>query len=293
MGLASFFLCFYPILSNSISAVCTTAFATIPALVTCLHLIVPGGDRRQALLIINNLCIPIENKAAIIFGDAFESLMDALLEIVRKRVGESYLALVALVNLTYLQDDHAKIAVFNHVPRLDRHFGDNEAPSQYSYKLPGDGPLSIIRTLESLLQDYVPYTITHRSINSVEQQCCRWALNIVRNLICSVPSHCVIVGKATQIPALAIQCLVQSDTTSLATWSKDSLEDACLMILVHIFRIDDCMSVLSDDRVAIEGLRTVCEKLKNTPPGIHQLRATTLLDRLEDCDCGQSIGYSV
>lgn len=295
LAVRSLFLCVsFPSSRRRVPAVCTTSFATIPILVTCLHLNLPAGDRRQALLIINNLCIPIENKAAIIFGDAFESLMDALLELIRERVAESYVALVTLVNLTYLQDDHAKIAIFNHIPKLDRRFGgDDGAASQYSYKLPGESPLSIVRTLESLLRDYVPYAVTQRSINSLEQQCCRWSFNIIRNLIGSVPSHCSIVGKMTQIPVLAIQYLAKSDTTNLATWSKDSSEDACLMILVHIFRMDDCILVLNNDKVAMENLQSVCEELKQTPPGIHQLRAASLLDRLDDFNCARSIGFSV
>ena len=275
---------------HSIPAVCTTSFATIPALVTCLHLNVPPADRRQALLILNNLCIPVENKAAIVFGDAFESLMDALLDLIRERVAESYFALVALVNLTYLQDDHAKIAIYNYIPKAD---SENEAASQYSYKLPGESPLSIIRTLESLLQDYVPFVVTRRAINSVEQQCCRWSLNVVRNLINSVPRHCIAVGKDTEIPAIAIQCLAKSDVTNLTTWGKDSLEDACLMILVHVFRIEDCVTAVSKNRVAIDELKAVCEELKNAPPGIHQVRAVSLLERLEDFNCARSIGYSV
>ena len=130
---------------QSVPAVCTTSFKTVEVLVTCLHGNVSMNDRRQALLILNNLCIPIENKAAIIFGEPYEVLMDALLAIVRSRSNESYLALVTLLNLSYIQDDHGKVALYNFVPKLNTG-GTSDAASQYGAQLPIDNPLSTIRT---------------------------------------------------------------------------------------------------------------------------------------------------
>jgi hypothetical protein len=261
--------------------------------VTCLHGNVSMNDRRQALLILNNLCIPIENKAAILFGEPFELLVDALLAIVRSRSIESYLALVTLLNLSYIQDDHGKVAMFNFVPKLNTGKANNDAASQYGAQLPIDNPLSAIRTLESILQDYVPYVIRRRKVNSVELQCCRWSLNVIRNLISTIPAFSIAVGQHTAIPALSVQCLAKSDTTNLGTWTCDSIEDACLMILIHICRYDDCIHLLKQNVVVMDELLAICEEIKNTNPGIHQLRATALLDRLEESNCSQSIGYSV
>ena len=97
---------------------------------TCLHSNVSTNDRRQSLLILNNLCIPIENKAAIIFGEPFEVLMEALLALVRDRSSESYLALVTLLNLSYIQDDHGKVAIYNFVPKRSTGGTNNDAASQ-------------------------------------------------------------------------------------------------------------------------------------------------------------------
>ena len=260
---------------------------------TCLHRNVSMNDRRQALLILNNLCIPIENKAALIFGEPFEELMDALLAIVRNRSSESYLALVTLLNLSYIQDDHGKIAIYNYIPKVNTSGTNVDAASQYGAQLPIDNPLSTIRSLESILQDYVPYVIRRRKVNSVELQCCRWSLNIIRNLISTIPAFCIAVGQQTAIPALSVQCLAKSDTTNLGTWTRDSIEDACLMILIHICRSDECVQILQQNVVAMDELLAICEEIKNTNPGIHQLRATALLDRLGESNCSQSVGYSV
>jgi hypothetical protein len=278
----------------SVPAVCTTSFATIEVLVTCLHSNVPVSDRRQALLILNNLCIPIENKAAIVFGEPFEVFIDTLLELIRIRSTESYLALVTLLNLSYIQDNHGKIAMYNRIPKFSIENGTgNDAASQYGFQLPIDNPLSTIRTIESLLQDYVPYVVTRRNINSFELQCCRWSMNILRNLINTIPSHAMAVGQHTQIPILAVQCLASSDTTDLTTWTRDSLEDASLMILIHICKFDDCLQLLKNNSVLMDQLLSICEKLNKTHPGIHQVRAAALLNRLEEINCSQSIGYSV
>lgn len=275
---------------NRVPAVCTTSFKTAEVLVTCLHSNVSMNDRRQTLLILNNLCIPIENKAALIFGEPFEELMDALLAIVRSRSSESYLALATLLNLSYIQDDHGKVAIYNYIPDRRKTF---DAASQYGAQVPIDNPLSTIRTLESILQDYVPYVIRRRKVNSVELQCCRWSLNIIRNLISTIPAFCMAIGQQTSIPALSVQCLSKSDTTNLGSWTRDSIEDACLMILIHVCRFDECVQLLQQNVVAMDELLAICEEIKRTKPGIHQLRATALLDRLEESNCSQSIGYSV
>ena len=279
--------------NQSVPAVCTTSFKTAEVLVTCLHPKVSSNDRRQALLILNNLCIPIENKAAIVFGEPFDVLMDALLTLVHSRSSESYLALVTLLNLSYIQDDHGKVAIYNYIPKLDGGDTNTDAAIQYVAQLPIDNPLSTVRILESMLQEYVPFVVRRRTVNSVELQCCRWSLNVIRNLIGTMPDFSIAIGQQTTIPALSVQCLAKSDTTCLGTWTRDSIEDACLMILIHICRYDVCIQLLKQNVVAMDELLAICEEIKKANSGIHQLRATALLDRLQENDCSQSIGYSV
>jgi hypothetical protein len=280
-----FFSCEYS-LYESVPAVCTTSFATIEVLVTCLNSNVPTNDRRQSLLILNNLCVPIENKAAIVFGEPFEIFIDTLLELIRIRSTEAYLALVALLNLSYIQDNHGKIAIFNRIPTLN----SADAASQYRYQLPIDNSLSTIRTIESLLLDFVPYATSQHNINSYERQCCRWSMNVIRNLINTIPSHAMSVGHQTRIPVLAVQCLSTSDRTNLTTWTRDSLEDACFMILIHICRYDDCVQLLKNNNSnTMDQLISICEDLKNTCQGIHQVRAIALLNRLIESNCGYSV----
>jgi len=276
---------------NRVPVVCTTKFETVQNLVTALGDDVPHSDRRLALLILNNLCIPTENKAAILFGEPSEHLITALLYLLRRRLAESYLASVTLLNLSYLQDDHAKNMLFSYVPITD---GSNEAASEtYSYRLPIDNPLSLIRTLESILKDFVVYVgPPHDKSNSVEQQCVRWSMNVARNLV-TVHENAVAVGTRTLIPAIAAECLSHADTSNLSRWTRDSMEDACLMLLVHVCKIDDCLNVLKANDKLTEQVVTVCETLESSGEGIHQKRAEALLERFEEALSARSVGFSV
>ena len=204
-------MCFFP---KSVPAVCTTKFETVQSLVTALGENVPHSDRRQALLILNNLCIPTENKAAILFGEPAEPLLNTLLSILRHRLAESYLAAVTLLNLSYLQDDHAKTMLFTYVPIPDE---QEDAIETYSHQLPVDNPISLIRTLESVLKEFVGYVGRQPKtvVYSVEQQCCRWSMNVIRNLV-TVPEHALTVGTKTVIPAVAAECLSHADTSNLS-----------------------------------------------------------------------------
>jgi hypothetical protein len=139
-----------------------------------------------------------------------------------------------------------------------------------------------------LLKDFVPYV--HLKVNSAEQQCCRWSMNFIRNLA-SVPELALSIGTTTAVPMLAVRCLAQSDLTSIQTWTRDSLQDACLVLLVIVCAID-AVRVLHSSKDVAEQLVTVCNELEKRQ-GIHQVRAIALRNRLDEMDSSQSIGYSV
>ena len=228
---------------HRVPVVCTTKFETVQTLATALTEDVPHADRRQALLILNNLCIPTENKAAILFGEPAEHLITALLHILRHRLAESYLAAVTLLNLSYLQDDHAKNMLFTYIPTPDF---NEDASVTYSYQLPVDNPFSLIRTLEATMKDFYVY-VAQKQVHSVEKQCVRWCMNVVRNLVSTVQENAFVVGSKTVVPAIAAECLSHADASNLNHWTRDSVEDASLMLLVHVCRIDACLEVMKQN----------------------------------------------
>ena len=275
------------LLLHRIPVVCTTKFEAVQTLATALTDDMPPADRRQALLILNNLCIPNENKAAILFGEPAEHLITALLHILRHRMAESYLAAVTLLNLSYLQDDHAKNMLFTYIPIADV---NEDASVTYSYQLPVDNPLSLIRTLEAVMKDFYVY-MPQKQVHSVEKQCVRWCMNVVRNLVSTVHDNALVVGTKTFVPAIAAECLSHADTSNLNHWTRDSVEDASLMLLVHVCRIDECLEAMKQNQRLIDHVVAVCEQLESSTDGIHQRRASALLERFEDSS--RSVGYSV
>lgn len=242
---------------------------------TCLTLSTPAMDRRHALMILNNLCIPVENKAVILFGEPCDPLLNSLLLLIRNQTADAYLAIVILLNLSYLSDDHAKTTLFQFICTLDS--GSSEAASTYAYRLPSDDPNSLIRILEALLQDFAPYANT--KVNSAEQQCCRWSMNVIRNLV-ALPTIAATVGTKSSVPQIAAHLLARADTDNLQTWTRDSLEDACLMLLITVCSLDSAVVLLQANQSTLNNILTVCAKLKTTQ-GIHQTRAIALSNRLK------------
>lgn len=191
------------------------------------------------------------------------------------------MATVCLLNLSYIQDERAKTMFLEFVPVVTGH-----ASSMLNYKFPVDNPTSLLRTLESLLKDSVMYV---RHNGSAEYQCCRWSINVIRNLV-TLRSNALIVGTKTEFPMLVAECLSAVETTNLHKWTRDSLEDASLMFFVHICKLDECLENIP--RSVIQRVTPICEKL-GKQKGIHQVSAVALLERFDELKSSHSVGFSV
>lgn len=248
----------------SIPIVCTTKFNVFQGLVPCLSPEASGQDRRQALLILNNLCIPNENKANILLGEAADYVLPPLLRILTERLPESYLAAVCLFNLSYLDD--AKSMLLTYIPKTF-----HRVRTEYHYQPPAENSESLLRVFESLIESFSPYLV--HNIQNVQAEAVRWCMGTIRNLVSSRNSA-TLVANSTLIPQLAIKYLQECDD-DLAFWSRDSLPDACLMIIVHLAQYDECLDAISSVET-----RTAMKKLDGRG-GIHELRAKAILSRLD------------
>lgn len=83
----------------------------VSALCTCL-LNSTGDARHLSLLSLNNLSIPSENKKTFNTDETREELVGALVKVVETDPNESYLACIALMNLSFLDTCVADIASF-------------------------------------------------------------------------------------------------------------------------------------------------------------------------------------
>ncbi len=205
-------------------------------------------------------------------GDQGHPLVSALLETIRARVSECYLAVVCLYNLSLLPE--AKPILFRYIPSQRR---PETHSATYLKKT-----TSLLRTIESLTKDCLPLVINidHASdILSVEREAVRWSLCLMRHLS-ALRENAVVVANETIFPLAAIQCLQVSlqSNIDLGFWRQDSLETSSLMILVHLAQNgEECVERLR----SYTNVQPVLRQLKGKG-GIHELRAITVLQILEE-----------
>ena len=254
----------------SVPVICTAKFNVIAAVVPCLSPIAAKTDRRQALLLLNNLCIPPENKAAILLGEPYKLLLPALLQIIASRMAESHLAAVCLYNLSFLGEGHSFL--FHYVPPPVA----GEPLSEYRHLAPLDNPTSLFRILESAVQDFLPFVSVAQDkpmVVSVEGEVVRWCLGLFSNIEKVNPKAVV---TQSVLPHAAVQCLQYFSKHDLSLWKRDSLPDISLMLLVRLARDATCVAVLRRSQEA----RQVLESLEGRG-GIHETRAKALLELLQ------------
>lgn len=215
----------------------------------------------------------MENKAAIMLGEPCATLIPALLTIVRARVPECYLAIVCLFNLSLLTE--AKPILFRYVPPVSTKRPSEAPPATFS-----DNPTSLLRTIESLTKDYLPFvTKLEKASNilSVEREAVRWSLCLMRHLS-TLAENAAIVANETIFPFAAIQSLEVSlqHGKDLGFWRQDSLEASSLMILVHLAQHgEECIAPWRS-----ENALPVLRQLRGQG-GIHESRAVALIQILE------------
>lgn len=180
----------------------------VRALANCLTASTNDKDRRYACLTLNNLSIPFENKAIMVFGPSSDVLLDAVLSVIQNGLAESYLCCILLMNLSYLDDAKLKLV---------------------EYKGGLDNPKSLLRTMELLLKTYSQFV--PKKVLSVEGEAVRWTVGWLRNITSCDKGACMIVK--TAIPSLVVS-FVRDSTKPLHEWTQDSLEDMSLQVLVNL-----------------------------------------------------------
>lgn len=236
---------------NRIPLVCTSKWDIVNDLAQCLSY---RKDRRQACLVLNNLSIPFENKAVMVFGPSGTRLLDAVLNAMIEAHPESYLCCILFMNLTYLED--AKLCLVKYV-----YGGANEDPLE--------NQRSLLRTVELVLKSYNRFLA--RKVLSVEREAIRWATGLLRNLT-SIQEGASLVAR-TAIPSYILS-YVRNSRKPLHQWTQDSLEDLSLQVLTNLATHPDSLACFKKidaesafDTIVGQG-------------GIHDVRASFLRMRL-------------
>jgi hypothetical protein len=253
--------------TNRVSLVKHSKDDLFRALSTCLSSDAAASDRRLALLLINNLCIPIENKQFIMNGEAEEVLLPTMLRIIKEHSPDSHLAAVCLFNLSFLEE--TKTMLIAYLPAQN----DN-VKSDYSYTRPIDNPDSLIRVMESIVKEYAPTVLANPLVHSVQAECTRWSIGSMRNFS-TIHENALVIAQSTDLVSIALQLIAEFSKHDMALWTRDSLPDACIMLLVHIIKYPDCLACL-DKAAVIDALSTL-----KTRGGIHAMRANAVILQLE------------
>ncbi len=300
-----------------------------------------SGDRRWACLIINNLAIPLENKAALVSN---RTLMDALLFVISKNFPETHLCCVCLMNLSYTEN--ASVPIHNVMLQYqmstpsDSAGDGNDDNNNYdedgvSLSVILNNPNSLLRILETMIKDYthilignLSKTYSSRSLVSVQGEAVRWTVGWMRNVtvdyICcqwlcqtrlpydmiqvfhaeitttiattaassmtaNTPTHGTLSSSSLSAfessSVSALSPVAASPTTSGASsstfvskWTRDSLPDLALGVLLNLVQYSDCCEQLLERSAPLlmDSLEPIVDQ-----GGIHDMRASMILCRLE------------
>jgi len=273
------------VVENRVAVVCTTKWDVLDKVIACIE--GEGECVRTACLVLNNLSVPIENKAVMALGQWGDRLLAALVSIMRRDLPETYLCCTCLANLTFLPD--AVGIAINFVPPVA---ANNMSPEEPEFRNRNDSlprnrslnksmllPLadavptvlqdqqSLLRVLECTLHRNAPFLLA--PVTSTQGEALRRSCHLVRNLAAHSDGPKLLA--LTAIPRLLISFL-QNTNKPVVRWTSQSLEDSALATLCHLA----CNPCAKDALSPIEG---ILEPII-AEGGIHAYRASAIASAL-------------
>jgi len=208
----------------------------------CECLLASSGDARHlALLSLNNLSIPSDNKKTIMNNESSRAIIiDALVTIIQTDPAESYLACIALMNLSFLESAVPIIAA---------------------------NP-DLLNTIEGLLKEGVK-----AKAGSGKSEGVRWSCGLLKNLSRSESAATRIA--ATDIVGSLVQCL--KSPSGAARWSNNSTEDFALFTLLNLSQHQNVLNDLFKKNKVIQTLQPIARSVV----GVHSLKATLTIGILK------------
>lgn len=282
---------------NRIPVVCNSEWNIIQLLTNLLKQCHNADDAdeecsRLILLILNNLSIPFDNKAVMVLGPIGTSLIEVLLDVISSGSPITYLCCVCLMNLSILEDSKTVLTTF--IPSNSTNTKNDDSIKKNDSSIttstdPLQNPRSLLRTLEHMIGLYSTLiTSTSKTQNaggsappppvvSVESQAVLWSMGLFRNL--ATKSENSILISQTTIPSIASSCISNS-RQPICKWTRDSLEDMCLGLLVCLIQCNDSIKILKtkthQSQTIINNLEIIVGE-----PGIHGMRASLICKQLQ------------
>ena len=197
---------------NRVPMVCSGKYDVLTPLAKCLN--GSGDERHVAVLALNNLSIPEENKRVMALGPSSKDLIGGLCKNIAKNTHESYLCCICLMNMSFLEI--SRNPILQHSP------GPNASDSNIP---PLENPGSLLRVIEKLLLTNSP------TKPAATSKTVRWACGLIKNLAKS-EENAALIGQ-TEIPKCMVDFL-RASTTCASRWASNSLEDFSLFVVLDL-----------------------------------------------------------
>lgn len=218
------------------------SWSLVSNIVKCLE-ISTGDARHLALLALNNLSIPSDNKKTFVQDGHREEILTCLVEVIAKDSAEAYLACICAMNMSFLESSVDSIASF---PNL-------------------------LPTLETLLKDGVK-----AKQGSGKSESVRWACGLLKNLSRSKEASVLI--SQTSILESILQTL--KNPSSASRWSNNSTEDFVLFTVLHLSQFEDDIVNVSGDVFKKLKAPAILVPIAKSATGSHSLKASLALSIL-------------
>ncbi|GMI26735.1 hypothetical protein TrCOL_g4226 [Triparma columacea] len=227
------------------TSIVRSGWGIVSNIIECIRMS-EGDPRHLALLTLNNLSIPSENKRAFIEEERKDEVMGILVHIIKDDPAESYLACICAMNLSFLE---------------------SSIPSISSY--PG-----LLPTLTTLLSEGVS-----AKAGSGKSESVRWAAGLLKNL--SRDKEAAIDIAETSILSSLLTTL--KNPSSASRWSSNSTEDFALFTILHLSQYESSILVSPAGDVFNKlNVSSILQPIAKSAVGSHSLKASLAMAVLRD-----------
>lgn len=232
------------------TAIVRADWGIVSNIIECLK-VSEGDARHLALLALNNLSIPSDNKRAFIADGHREEVLSCLVDVIKNDPAESYLACIAAMNMSFLEPSINPIASFP----------------------------DLLATIEALLKEGVK-----AKAGSGKSESVRWACGLLKNL--SRDKDAAISICETSI--LESLLVTIKNPSSASRWSNNSTEDFALFTLLHLSQFeDDIVVTAAGDIFSKNKVPSVLQPIAKSAVGAHSLKASLAMACLKDTQGSQ------
>lgn len=223
-------------------------------------------------MIMNDISVPYDNKAVMALGEHSDSILSALLDIVRAKYAEAHFCCACLMNLSGIDDEKEFLLRFEPLESTQL-TSENLALGN-----PLHNPLSLLRSVETYLVACMlpdPGITQNNNLIVTKGLAAQSAVAMLHNLTVSTDAAVLVAN--TQIPTV-LATFVQNSPRLVCKWNRGSLEDGALSLLVELTSYPEARQAMMPQA---EKLCECLEKV-SSERGIYGMRAAAITCHLKE-----------